>query len=525
MKTRTSISTSAVLALVLAASPHVEASQSVASATSSAAAAAAASATRLRLPLHGEFNVLVIVLDDLGTDQLAMYANDAGLPSYCASTQLGSVPTPNLDALRDDGVLFTRCYANPTCSPTRAALLTGRYGKRTGIGHAINPGDSPAYALPGAEIALPELLRDANTGGYARGAFGKWHLADYTLDDCHPADTGFETFEGHTGNVDAHFDWRKVSAIGGTIAGCTSSSSQPVPLVAGSTPTEQNWSAGVTRIDAESWIVARGTSPWFAYVAFNSPHAPFQCPPYRVLSQRTQARLAFLGYEAGDIPRAANADDRRLLYHANIEGIDFEIGRLVGALSPAVLAKTMIFVVGDNGTVADVIADPSMASHGKRTLFELGTRVPLIVAGPLVRSPGSTCRELVGVVDLWRTVAHTTGLRESEIAAAVGATSIDSQSFFKQIQLPTAAGPRTIAYSEAFPNGTPPPALVSYRRGMTDGTHRYMRIYDDVGAMSESFYDQAADPCEATDLLNPPVTLTPTQSSALAALQAAMNTL
>ncbi len=483
-------------------------------------------AGRLRLPMPGEFNVLMIVLDDLGTDKLRMYGVDAGLPAHCLSPQINGIPTPNLDQLRADGVMFSRCYSNPTCSPTRAAFMTGRYGLRTGMGHAVNPSDSPGYELPTGETCLPELVRDVNSFSYRRAAFGKWHLTDYDINDCHPAASGFERFEGIMGNPTSHYDWRKVTSVGGGIAGCTSTSSADVPGVEDLTPSTDFWDASVTRDDAVTWIGGlAGSDRFFAYVCFSPPHAPFEVPPYSTLSAGTKARLSFNGYEAGDRARSGEADDEKLIYHSNIEAVDHEIGELLAGIAPAVLARTMVVVVGDNGTVATMISDAALVGHGKRTLYELGTRVPLIVKGPLVTTAGGTCRSLVGAVDLWRTVAEMTGLRSAEIDAAMGGSPVDSESFLIGIQNPSSALVRTTAYSEAFSNDTPPILNFGYRRGITDGSFRYMRNYADGGGLSENLFHTAADPCEYTDLLAPPHVLTLAEAAALAALQAAMNSI
>jgi arylsulfatase A-like enzyme len=482
-------------------------------------------AGRLRLPMPGEFNVLLIVLDDVGTDKFAMYGNDVGAPAHCLSPQINGIPTPNLDQLRADGVMFSRCYVNPTCSPTRAALLTGRYGLRTGMGHAINPSDAPGYELPTGETCLPELLRDVNTFAYRRAAFGKWHLTDYDANDCHPAESGFERFEGVMGNPESHYDWRKVSSVGGGVSGCTSTLSADVPGVEDLAPSADFWDAAVTRDDAATWIGGlAGTDRFFAYVCFSPPHAPFEVPPYSTLSARTQARLAFNGYEAGDRARSGEADDEKLIYHANVEAVDHEIGELLAAIAPAVLARTMVVVIGDNGTVATMITDAALTGHGKRTLYELGTRVPLIVSGPLVGThAGETCRALVGAVDVWRTVAEMTGLRSAEIDAAMGGSPVDSESFLLGILDPSSALVRTTAYSEAFSNETPPILNFGYRRGITDGSYRYMRNWSDGGGLTENLFHTAMDPCEFTDLLAPPHVLTPAEAAALAALQAAMD--
>src|SRR4051812_17355132 len=110
-------------------------------------------------------NILLIIADDLGADSQSLFnseANGATLP-----------PTPNINSLATNGVVFSRAYANPLCSPTRACLLTGRFGFRTGIGDVVGGSQGP---LSSSEWTLPEAF---STGpGYQLSMFGKWHLAN-----------------------------------------------------------------------------------------------------------------------------------------------------------------------------------------------------------------------------------------------------------------------------------------------------------------------------------------------------------
>src|SRR5262245_23361124 len=110
-------------------------------------------------------NILLIVLDDVGTDKLGNFDPDQAAPPYAS--------TPRLDALAAGGVRFTSAYADPFCSPTRASIQTGRYPFRTGMG-----ANSDAYQLPDSEVLLAELLKNGlpRPQTYSCGAFGKWHL-------------------------------------------------------------------------------------------------------------------------------------------------------------------------------------------------------------------------------------------------------------------------------------------------------------------------------------------------------------
>lgn len=112
-------------------------------------------------------NILLIIADDYDADSSSLYnstSNGTSLP-----------PTPNIISLAQSGVLFRNAYANPVCSPTRATIMTGRHGFRTGIGDVVAMGTP---ALTAAEFTLPEAFA-ANSGlGYSLAQFGKWHLAN-----------------------------------------------------------------------------------------------------------------------------------------------------------------------------------------------------------------------------------------------------------------------------------------------------------------------------------------------------------
>ncbi|MEE3181211.1 MAG: sulfatase-like hydrolase/transferase, partial [Planctomycetota bacterium] len=132
-------------------------------------------------PVLGGRNILLIISDDLGADSAACYGDAGAFAS-----------TPNIESLCQRGVVFRNTWANPLCSPTRASMLTGRYGFRTGVGHLAN---NNGGGLPNSEFTIPEAL-DANADlGYSHACFGKWHLSDRTNGGMnHPNRAGFSHF-------------------------------------------------------------------------------------------------------------------------------------------------------------------------------------------------------------------------------------------------------------------------------------------------------------------------------------------
>lgn len=500
-------------------------------------------------------NVLLIVLDDLGTDKLSFYGETpptcppaaCQLPPNCTPAPSGCVPdypyTPNLAALREEGILFRKAYVTPVCSPTRACIQTGRYGFRTGVGQITStvqiPGD---YGLPNSEKTLAELLKEGFHGAsaqaagmpYATGAFGKWHVTSTLAQDYgHAVANGYDRFRGFAGNVGNFFRFNKIVHDKGSapfLLNVDGRFTSP-PYTVGS------WQASVTRRDALEWIRDQ-TGSFFAYVAFGPPHTPLQVPPFELLPQETVCALSCLGLAPGDF--LAPFDDPALVhatFTAMVEAVDNEVGRLINGLSPDVRANTMILVLGDNGSASFVVDEPPHNSfHAKGKVFDLGVRVPLLVSGPLVKQPvpqgGWESNALVHAVDLWRTIADITG---ADAASVRPLNELDSISFMPVIQDPLSPGDRTTVFSQLFePNGLfetdlPPPSCYTINeRGTTDGVYKYIRHQASVSGApcgvpdyTEGLYYLPADPGEETNLLAG--TLSPADAAALAALSAEMD--
>lgn len=460
-------------------------------------------------------NVLVIVLDDVGADKLELYESGAG------------TVTPRIALLAEQGIQFTNYYTNPMCSTSRACLQTGRYAFRTGLGSILDQGaacpDSsyPSCALPlgecylappcpppscpqdccfklGAdEVFLPSLLRQglAPNGAYRSAAFGKWHLSypgNLPGLDSHPVDSGYDRYSGSIGNPEPeqhHYYWRKVVQAAG---------SNPTSTTVGSpdNTASADWSASVAREDAVGWINAQ-TRPFFAYVAFSPPHTPLQVPPLALLSPATRTALDELTPGGATTPpspgdqghQARDAQQRSLYYRAMLEAVDTEIGHLLDQIEAQKRANTMVFVVSDNGTQPIVIDAPHDPEHGKGSVYQLGVRVPMIVSGPLVPPvpagyplPRWHCDEMVGTVDLWRTIVEIGGASESLAFSRLGLASapqIDSVSFLPLIRNPAATGTRQLAFSQIFlRNGRTIECLNGHARAASDKEYRYIRRQD-----------------------------------------------
>ncbi|MYJ96487.1 MAG: sulfatase-like hydrolase/transferase [Proteobacteria bacterium] len=420
---------------------------------------------------HSTPNILLLIGDDMGVETVASYGVGENPPM-----------TAHIDDLAGKGVRFTRFWAQPVCSPTRATIMTGRYGFRTGIGRPVTnrgplpePPRIPDWALPyvntetgggmgmGAD-GLQSLPRhglgvdeytlthafDANGHlGYSTAAIGKWHLADADNGwQDHATRIGFDYFNGGlTGGPESYFAWTEV--VDGEVTGAT-----------GYAPTDKV-------DDAIAWIGARGDRPWFMWMGFNLPHTPLHTPP--------------------EDARDGNSNSQ---YGAMIEAMDTHIGRLLAAISPDVLENTYVLFLGDNGTQSGNVTAPFQNGRAKGTVYQGGVNVPFIVTGPGVER-GAVSDALVNSTDLFVTIMEMAGIDPAETIPAD--VTHDSVSFLDTLSDP-AASPREWIYADEFFGGFEGVETADY--AMRDERYKLMR-FDGV----EEFYDLQADPYEHENLL------------------------
>jgi arylsulfatase A-like enzyme len=401
-------------------------------------------------------NVLLIVLDDVGPEQLAAYG------------AVNPPATPALDRLAADGVVFRNVWSNPTCASARATLQTGRYGFRTGVRPVLTP--ERGEGLPAEEWTLPEALDRATAGSYAHAAIGKWHLGG-------PPDAGASApnLAGYT-----HFS--------GTLGAA------PLPSYTvwshttnGETRRTDRYTTTALVDESLAWIAAQD-GPWFLHLAFHAAHAPWHVPPRRLQSNSTSASLpraadgSFLGI--GD--RCPDTNPRPC-YRAMIEAVSTEIGRLLDALPESVRARTTVLVVSDNGSPSEMAEDSQPAGVG---LAERGIHVPLIASGAGVAARGPR-DALVNTTDLFATVLELAAGPEAS-GALPADVALDARSL-----VPLLAGGtepvREFAFSERFDPRR------STRNGSAIRGPRFKLVRWEGGA--EELYDLAPDPDERNDLL------------------------
>lgn len=280
-------------------------------------------------------NVIVILADDLG------YA-DIGAQGVSQD-----VRTPHIDSIAQNGVRFTSGYVScPVCSPSRAGLLTGRYGPR--FGYEFNPGgvNWPNFGLPLDQPTLAELLRAA---GYHTGALGKWHLGNVL--EKSPTARGFEDFFGFWGGLHSYVNLTRKDAGWNAIRRGEEKVSETEYL------TDAIGREGVAFIDRNH------DKPFFLYAAFNAIHQPMQAPP------KYQDRFK----ETQDVKR------RKML--AMLSAEDDAVGAMLQKLRDyGIEQNTIVFFLSDNGgpTGGNASANKPFSGY-KGQLFEGGIREPFFV--------------------------------------------------------------------------------------------------------------------------------------------------
>lgn len=395
---------------------------------------------------RAQSNVLVLIADDVGVDNIGIYAEGPSPP-----------PTPNIDALARNGVLFRNAWANPKCSPTRATIQTGRHSFRTGVGTAIRYRNSGRQnVLAPSEITIPEFLGTETS--YSYGAFGKWHLGDATNGGAFsPNVAGWTHFAGFLGAAVDYFNWPRT--VNGRTATCTTY--QTTQIVD----------------DALAWIRSV-PEPWVCYVAFGAAHSPFHSPPPS-LHTRT-------------LPHSPKHSLVIPFYKAAVEAMDTEIGRLLGSLKADVSSRTNVIFMSDNGTPRPVAQAPFLSTRAKGTPYEGGVNVPLIVSGPAVRSPGREVSALVGSVDLFSTICELCGVKSKP--AGVG---IDSVSFARLLRDPASRPTRSLVFAEAFDDWS---LFTSGFATMRNDKYKLIRYYFTSGFFDQ-LIDLEVDPFETVNLL------------------------
>ncbi len=329
-----------------------------------AAGASRAGASVSRTPRRP--NIVMLYADDLGYGDLGCYGHP-------------TIRTPNLDRLAARGMRFTNWYsAASVCTPSRAALLTGRYPVRTGLNHVLSPGS--AAGLPASEITLPQLLRGA---GYSTSMVGKWHLGDRP--QFLPCQRGFDTSFAIPYSNDM---------TSSPVPGVQSSVAYPpLPLLRNDKSIETNPDQTflTQRFTAEAvrTIRSAGRRPFFLYFAHTAPHVPLYAGP------QFRGRSARGAY--GDV----------------VEEMDWSVGEVMHALEDAGhLHDTLVVFSSDNGpwlAQRQQGGSAGLLRSGKTSVYEGGMREPCIAWCPGLIPSRSVNSSVCSMLDLLPTFAALAG--------------------------------------------------------------------------------------------------------------------
>ncbi len=389
-------------------------------------------------------NILLILTDDQGYGDAGFQGNPY-------------LRTPRLDTLAESGVRFSHFLASPTCSPSRASLLTGRHEFRNGVTHTVEG----RYLMRAGVPTLADALRGV---GYRTAIFGKWHLGD--TPGFHPLDRGFDhslligggaigqtpDFWGNT-MFDPHFEenriWKPFSGYATTV------------LVE----------------EALRWI-DQSREPWFCYLALNAPHTPLQ-----------------VGEEWFEHYIEMGLPERLARFYGMIENLDHEIGRLLDHLAAqGELERTVVIFLGDNGTALGGDPQPGEFNGGlrgtKASPYQGGIRVPAVFYYPGKWQAGVEVDRLAGLVDVFPTLAGLVGLPTDDLP------SFDGRSLLPLLE----NAPGMVAWEDRFfhthvarwPSGTPLEELP-----FREASIRNQRFSLVNGV---ELYDLQADPGERNDL-------------------------
>ena len=266
-------------------------------------------------------NILLIMSDDQGWGDVGVHGND-------------KIQTPTLDSLSSLSVSFERFYVSPVCAPTRASLLTGRYHLNTGVSWVTKRME----VMREQEVTIAELFK---ANGYRTGIFGKWHNGSQYPHD--PTGQGFDTFFGFTeGHLNNYFDTKLIR----------------------NTTYEQTKGYVGDLITDEAIDFVSQEGAFFCYLAFNTPHSPFQVPDTYF-----------------DKYKAKGLDDRTAAIYGMVDNMDHNINRILKALEAMDKSReTIVIFLSDNGP--NGVRYNGNLKGVKAHVDEGGVRVPFFIHYP-----------------------------------------------------------------------------------------------------------------------------------------------
>ncbi|MEM7146990.1 MAG: arylsulfatase [Verrucomicrobiota bacterium] len=440
-------------------------------------------------------NIILLITDDQGYAPIAAHGHPW-------------INTPNLDKLHDTSTRFTRFLVSPTCSPTRAALMTGRHPMKNGVTHTILERERMTLNA----TILPQVLK---TAGYTSGIFGKWHLGDE--EEYQPRNRGFdESFIHGAGGIGQAYDCSCADAPGNKYF-------DPAIRHNGKFVKTKGYCTDLFYTAALGWIkeITQGKksagaarTPFFAYITTNAPHGPFIAPPSNT------KRFTDLGFE-----------EKTAGFYGMIENIDENIGRLLTKLEEwDLMEDTIIIFMSDNGmtgggsgrpgaTLGNLPDGTPMEYYNaeqkgmKGSTDEGGVRVPFFVRWDGQWGPNREVDSIAAHIDVLPTLADIAGidLKSAEGASGSSVTlvkQVEGRSLVPLLEAPDTDWPDRFLFTHKgrWATGSDPNedqfknfAVRNQRFRYVGATGGNKRQQDEPKAF---LYDMEADPGQTTDVID-----------------------
>jgi arylsulfatase A-like enzyme len=409
-------------------------------------------------------NILLILADDLGYGDLGCYG-------------AGDLRTPHIDRLADQGIRLTDFYANaPECTPTRTALLTGRYQQRVGgLECAIGAGnigryDEAMWLWEKKELGLPveesTLLRSLKKAGYQTAMLGKWHLGYERKfrPDQHGFDYSFGNL-GYGGDYFYHVEQDDINLDDFTGAHNLAENGKEVFY-------DGRYMTDLITDKAITWLENLDAgAPFFLYLPYTAPHVPFQGP-------------------GDDIGRPLREEEwnigSRAKYIEMVEALDRGVGKILEYLSENKLDKgTLVIFFSDNGGRARE-ADNGIFSGSKGQVYEGGIHVPCIIRWPGNIEPHTVSTQTSISFDLTRSIIHLTGVETGDL-------QLDGYDIIDHLVKGIDDTERTLYWRKK--RGS------TNHKAVLDGRYKYLVVYNHDSITDEKLFWLRDDPSEKNDLL------------------------
>ena len=332
----------------------------------------AASLTSCKAQRQNKPNVIIIMADDMGYGDLSCYGSTL-------------INTPHLDKMAAEGIKFTDFHSNGSvCSPTRAAILTGKYQQRVGIDGVVTAKQHRDVGLATSEKTFAEAIKGA---GYVTGMFGKWHVGYKT--EFNPINQGFDEYIGYvSGNVDYHshidqvgyLDWWDGDKI----------------------KNDEGYSTDLITEHSVNFIKRHKDEPFLLYIPHEAPHGPFQ--------GRLSKEERTLGWKDGAKQKDKMSEEElNNIYKEMVEVMDEGVGKVMATLKELNLDKnTLIFFCSDNGASRKVGSNAGLRGY-KSTLWEGGHRVSAMAWYPGKIEQNQVNNETILTMDLFPTIMSFVG--------------------------------------------------------------------------------------------------------------------